>query len=223
MIKQILFLICIVILSTSVFAVEPEQYYKINDQVNVNIPCYTSDNLYCNSSTLCNVTIINPKSDILVNNYAMQYHSGFFNYTITPTILGDYTVFSMCTDGVETGTENFKIQINNVGAKIENVLPMLIFYIILITVTMILLIAAINAESPMMLPLMFMLTLVFSWTFFFIYMHTISLNRIYFVLYWFFIIASVAIFFIILWIATIWTVNSFSQKGRRKQDLGDNF
>jgi len=221
--KKIIYIIILCMMVSIALASDPEQYYKINDQVNVNVPCYTSDNEYCSNVTLCNVTIINPKSDIMVNNSAMQYHPGFFNYTITPTILGDYTVYAMCTDGVETGIENLKIQINNVGTKIENVLPMLIFYIILITITMILLIAAIDAESPMMLPLMFMLTLVFSWTFFYIYMHTISLNRIYYVLYWFFIIASVAIFFIILWIATIWTVNSFSQKGRRKKDLNDNF
>jgi hypothetical protein len=213
----------LILFSISVYAQEPEQYYKINDQININVPCYTATNEYCPATTICNLTIIDPKSDQLVYNQPMTYNIGYFNYTFSPTVLGDYSVYSLCTDAGDTGAENFKIQINNVGNKIENMLPMLIFYIILITIVMILLGAAINAESPMMLPLMLLLTMVFSWTFFYIYMHTISLNRIYYVIYWFFIIASVAIFFIILWIATIWAINSFSQKGRQKKDLSDNF
>lgn len=221
--KFFLYIMFLCILIFSVNAADPEQYYKINDNVNINIPCYTSDNEYCNSSTICNVTIINPKSDIIVDNKQMQYNIGFFNYTINPSNLGDFTIYSLCTDGVETGTDNFKIQINNIGAKIENLLPMLIFYIMILSVVLFLLIVTVNVESPMMLPLMFLLNLILTWIFFFIYMNTIGLNRIYYVFYWFFQIISVGIFFVILWFGTMWAIKNFSKSGKRQKDLGDNF
>jgi len=222
MIKQILILLIFLMTINIAIASEPVAYYHVDNTFNLNIPCYNAG-AYCSGSAICNITIIDPQVDTFIDNKQMTNDGAYHNITINPTIIGDYQVYVMCTDGSNSNYNSFIFQVNNVGREIQNLQPMLFFYILLIVIIILFLSLAIKYDSPMVLPLLFMLVLLFSWIFFFIYMHTISLTRIYYVFYWFFNIISVGIFFVILWHGTMMAIEKFSHGGKRQKDLGDDF
>jgi len=222
MIKQILILLILLIMINVVIADEPVAYYHIDDTFNLNIPCYNSGS-YCSATATCNITIIDPQVNTLVNNKQMTNSGSYHNITINPTVVGDYQTYVMCTDGSDSNYNSFIFQVNNVGREIENVQPMLLFYVFLIVIILFFLSLAVKYDSPMILPLMFLTTLLFSWIFFYIYMNTISLTRIYYVFYWFFNIISVGLLFVILWHGTMMAIEKFGRGGKRQKGLGDDF
>jgi len=92
--------------------------YRKNTDIPIIIPCFDADNNYCDLSYGCNVTIVAPNNQVLVNNAAMTYNSAFFNYTFSKslnTLSGQYMVSSVCTNTTFSGYSIFYFESNESG------------------------------------------------------------------------------------------------------------
>lgn len=202
-----------------VFA-EPDYYFKVQDSPNINLVCINND-VVCNS---CNITAFDPRGKVLLNNVAMTNNVSYFTRQLTGlTILGDYHSTATCVQGTKLYTYNITFEVNNIGKKIENLLPIVLFLTLMILSTLWMLGIAATAKNVMMYPIMLLASLLFMFFFFILYMHTIGLSRLFYVLYWIFTIISVGVFFLILWEVTLVYVTNWSKKGRERKQFKDNF
>jgi len=80
----------------------------------VKIACFDTDNLYCTSTTNCTITIYNSDQTVLINNDNMSYNENYFNYTFTPTKIGEYPTVVNCVGGT-AAYSTFEILVTNSG------------------------------------------------------------------------------------------------------------
>lgn len=68
----------------------------------------------CPATTLCNVTVIDPDSNVIVNNKMMTHQVAYWNYTGNFSTIGTYTSIVFCLDalGNDHATDNFQITWN---------------------------------------------------------------------------------------------------------------
>ena len=201
---------------------EPELYYKIDDTIDINVPCF-NNGVFCSNNTNCNISINDPYSTNLVNNQLMTNGGSFHNYTFNPTMLGDYQTVVSCMDTSDNASTTFTFQVNNIGRKIDNFLGIVIFLVILVIISISVTILLIAGDNILMYPSMLVTSLSFTILFFMIYMNTMGLSRIFYVLYWSFLILSFVVFILILWEITIKYITVWSHKGQNKNQYNDTF
>ena len=54
-------------LITIVSAITPSYIFKLNDEVNISLPCLTENNTYCTNTTLCNLTIFDQNNNVYIH------------------------------------------------------------------------------------------------------------------------------------------------------------
>lgn len=85
-------LICIINLVSS----ESFLTFKQNEYVNYNFICVAENNSYCNSQTICVITINSPNGTNLVNDQNMTYNPSYFNYTLPTQNIGVHSWIILC-------------------------------------------------------------------------------------------------------------------------------
>ncbi len=73
---------------------------------------------FCSSVSLCNATIYNPNTTVLVNNQPMTNQVSFHNFTLTAVetrALGSYQATVICKDGSVEGADTFFFEITPTG------------------------------------------------------------------------------------------------------------
>ena len=114
-IKTLFFVLIFVIFSSFCYA-EATQFYKVNSNVDIKIPCVNNNNGQCNVTTACNITINYPNNTNYVNNKQMTNSGVFFNYTLSnANTSGEYQTIIYCVDGGEYGYSFFSFKLNNSG------------------------------------------------------------------------------------------------------------
>ena len=68
--KQIILLSIFILVLSSFVAAEPSFYFKANTDVDLKIPC-ANEGMPCSAAAVCNITINDPNSNNLVDNYQM--------------------------------------------------------------------------------------------------------------------------------------------------------
>jgi len=213
----------LILLTTICYASDPDLYYKYGDTIDFKLPCYDSVTGYCDASTTCNLTIVDHRDVLLINNQAMTRNGGYYNYTFSPTTLGDYKFFIMCTDGSEMGASGYKVQINNQGHKIENLLPYVLFFFVIIILTIGLIGIVGMIEPSLMVGGVLLLSFEFNWLFFYMYMNSIGLNLIFFALYRTLLVINSAIFILGFFWLTIYIFNYLFGRKKRSKGFKDTF
>lgn len=88
-----------------VCAVSAEQTYKLNEDLDIKIPCIYN-NTYCDESTACNITIMDFEDIALRSDETMTRNAAYYNYSIAGADLnrtGDYSIFMACTGSSGNG------------------------------------------------------------------------------------------------------------------------
>lgn len=99
--------------------------YKQNQEVDLKVFCYDSNNDLCTSSYNCNLTVQYPNSTILLNNIALQFNTQYYNYTLSSTqtsTIGAYGGFVVCKNYVANTSlaTDFNFYITKSGSYLEN-------------------------------------------------------------------------------------------------------
>ena len=92
--------------------------FQKNSEANLIISCIDINNSVCGAGTECNLTVIKPNSDILVDNALMTNNLQTYNYSLNSTQtedLGIYSVFVPCTDGTNSMFTSFTYEITRSG------------------------------------------------------------------------------------------------------------
>ena len=127
--KTTFFILFFVILSSFCYA-EATQFYKVNQEVDLKVPCVKNDNNVCSPSATCNLTISYPNNSIYINNEEMTNNNIFFNYTLpNANTSGEYQTSIYCIDGIEYGYSFFSFKLNNSG---DNEQPSAILAIVIL-------------------------------------------------------------------------------------------
>jgi len=185
-------LICI----STVFAVNNEAYYKVDSVSQFILPCYNNGG-FCGAGTECNITIISPDG-ILVDNDAMIQSGVMFTYNFTSNTLGQHTANVVCNDSGEYGSSTILFEVNNIGTKRENSAYIITFLLFFAIVSIILSIIFFSKQAfvwaVLTLPV---ITGVFGFLFFVLYMYSIVLSKMWFTLF----IISIVLFVIMILLA----------------------
>ncbi len=94
--------------------------FKQNQQADIKLSCFNSNNSFCSNSTNCTITINTPTSSNIINNKNMTHNPAYYNYTIPPsnlTSFGEYNGVMQCTDGSDEGYTLFTFEITPNGTK----------------------------------------------------------------------------------------------------------
>lgn len=104
--------------------------YKFNEQIDYSTPCL-NNGTYCSGTSMCNLTVIDQSSKVIINNKQMNNQIAFHNYTIPPqTNLGEYSTTVMCCDGGVCGSESFTFDVTADGVPYNNLpVQMIILFI----------------------------------------------------------------------------------------------
>lgn len=131
---------CLVLMFWAAFLVQIglgiDYYYKQNDIVDIKVPCI-QNNTQCDPLVYCNISVTNPKSDLIINNQAMNKTNVYYNYTLNDSsIVGQYYAVVTCGDGVNNGFGSITFEINNVGYQVPEItnIGVIVFLPMFITV-----------------------------------------------------------------------------------------
>ena len=100
-------LVCMFFIFLS-FQVLAEDIYKQNNEIDLKISCINENTKsYCSSTSICNITIYNPDSSLIVSNAIMQNQIAFHNYTLNSSYTnqkGNYAGNVFCVEGRRQAT-----------------------------------------------------------------------------------------------------------------------
>lgn len=97
----------------------PDLLFASNQEFDLKIPCVNNGS-YCGSTAQCNVTVIYPNGEILLDNSPMTNKDSFHNITISQSQnnqLGVHTASATCCDSGFCGEDTFTIEITGDGFK----------------------------------------------------------------------------------------------------------
>lgn len=106
--------------------------FQFNKQFDLKRPCSDSG-FFCDSAYECNITLIYPDGNLLVNNQVMTNKVSFRNITITQpnnNQLGFISAIESCNNGTRGGLNTFDVVITADGRKFQ-AFPNQFFIIIL--------------------------------------------------------------------------------------------
>lgn len=156
--KNILLYIIIlsIIVIPYVLAETPEEssyIFKQSTDIDLKISCFDLNNTYCNAGTNCNLTILNPNSNSLINNQQMTYNTAFYNYTLNTTqtsYLGEYPVIILCS-GISSGFSSFNFQVTYTGKPEPSDFTKVAFIIGFIAILCLMVVTIINVAGHIIL------------------------------------------------------------------------
>lgn len=91
--------------------------FKQNTVVDLKETCIDANNSFCDSSTLCLLTILKPDMTTLVQNATMTPGANYFNYTLSPqqtSVNGEYQVTILCSNSY-SGFDSFTYLVTPTG------------------------------------------------------------------------------------------------------------
>lgn len=197
-------------------------YFKTDDVVDIKIPCL-ENKTQCSSDVTCNISIVYPNGRSYVSNGLMSKNGVYYNYTINDSsVLGDYQCIMLCTDTLNSGFGSFVFQINNIGKKIGYIMPMIVFFVVLICVFLLLFVWLLAKRNPLMYPTLLVISGLFTLLFFYTWMNTIELAGLFYAFYRVSLILFFVMMVLVLWEATLLYVKRWSKSAQQKQNFNDN-
>lgn len=149
--KILLSFILAIFLISSISAQDMRFTGEQNEIIDVTETCSFND-LPCPSTFSCNITIENPRQNVIVLNEPMTRNETIYNYSLTQTSeLGIYEAKQVyCSDGNNNGTSSFFFRITSTGAEPIDTgkgLTILGTFIVLIVATLFFLVFAIFTKN----------------------------------------------------------------------------
>lgn len=206
-----------------VLAQEASIYLKTDFPGVIEFPCYNSTNGKCDSNTTCNITISSPDGENIVNNEPTIFIDGLFTYNITPTEVGDYSVFLYCYSNAFTGYNNFIMQSNNHGKKLENFNGIMALSAGVLLALIILLVFLILRRSVWMYPTIIGISVSLTVFFYVWWSYSLILTGLLFIFYqistWLMYVTIILCGYELI----VTYFNWISRKKRAQNEYGDNF
>jgi len=89
--------------------------YQQGEIIDLKIPCFMNDT-YCDANVYCNITILKPNTETLVDNKLMTRQSSYYNYTLTSANdTGIYQGTMVCKSATLNGKSSFDFKITPSG------------------------------------------------------------------------------------------------------------
>lgn len=110
-------------------------------EIDIKEPCFNNAT-YCSSTATCNLTILDPNHNILINNIQMQNQNAYHNFTLNTSAtnpLGVYEATVMCMDGTGNGFDTFYFKITPNGQEpstVQGIVYVVLLFIFMILATM---------------------------------------------------------------------------------------
>jgi len=120
--KFLLLLFAIVFMAALVPAQTSANFvFEQNTTIDLKISCFTETNNFCDSLVDCNITILRPNQEVIVDNQPMTFNDAFYNFTLDTnqtSVLGRHSTIGICT-GNTTGFSTFTYDITQTGVVLE--------------------------------------------------------------------------------------------------------
>lgn len=118
--KQLFFIFLIVFLAVPIVAAS-DPTFQFNKAFDLKRAC-SDRGFFCDNNFVCNISIIYPDGNTLVNNQRMTNNESFRNISINQGAnnqLGFLEAIQSCNNGTTAGTETFPIAITGDGKPFE--------------------------------------------------------------------------------------------------------
>lgn len=119
--KPLLLIIALLLLVIPIRAeVDVDYIYKINEQAEIKVACFDTDNTLCTNSTDCYITVHDPDGINIVNKQEMTFGTAYYSYNISGTLLskkGEYPTTVNC-EGTYNGYTSFLFGITSSGERV---------------------------------------------------------------------------------------------------------
>jgi hypothetical protein len=93
-----------------------DEYLYINEKNNVTVSCF-SGGLPCDNTYSCNLTVLNPDSNKLIDNSDMTYGNPFYyelsEFNVTQS--GDYKIIAYCYNTTDAKSSTYFMRANYMG------------------------------------------------------------------------------------------------------------
>ena len=112
-----LILIPIVFLFIIILASASSYVFEQNEAVDLKVACVDEVEQPCNATIHCNITILYPNGNTLIDNQPMTYGAVYYTYSLTSdqtSTLGEYSVNIFCL-GTGNGFSTFTYEITETG------------------------------------------------------------------------------------------------------------
>jgi len=119
--KKIILFLIVGLFLISLTSAETSYIFGKNNNVDLKIRCFDENNVYCSNTTNCQVSIIKPNGNNLVNNQSMTTSNTFFNYSLNTSDtndLGVYSVVGTC-QGSNNSKTTFTFEVTPNGAILD--------------------------------------------------------------------------------------------------------
>jgi len=106
--------------------------FQFNEKIDLKRPCFNNGS-FCSGSAVCNITVLYPDGESLLNNQLMTNQISFHNITILQSLnnqLGIHQAIMSCNDGGLYGSDTFEIDITADGKEYQ-VFPTEFIFLIL--------------------------------------------------------------------------------------------
>jgi len=118
--KKIIFITFILFILFPLTSAQTNFVFKQSDAIDLKVACFDENNNFCNASVICNLTILRPNHQVIINNKQMTNNTAFYNLTLNSTdvsVLGKYSTIGICT-GNKTGFSTFTFQVTKTGVEL---------------------------------------------------------------------------------------------------------
>jgi hypothetical protein len=141
---KIIYIMVFLIVMLSTYSTASDLIYKQRSEVSLKVSCFDENNSLCEDTTVCNITVSKPNSDLLIYNQIMTNQNNIFNYSLDnneTTDIGTYQVLVTC-EGDDDGFTTFDYEITPTGTKpntAQGIIYMVMFFvgIVLLTITLV--------------------------------------------------------------------------------------
>jgi len=116
--KKIIILIMLFVIIPLVSATDFT--FQKSEGVDLKIPCFDTNNDFCDTDTNCTLTINNPEGVNVINNQDMTRNDAFYNYTLNTSETdktGIHDVTMHCTSPQNSGFDKFSLEITASGKE----------------------------------------------------------------------------------------------------------
>lgn len=106
-----------VLIALPLFSAVVEESFAFGTNIDLKRPCF-NNGTYCSSATICNITVIYPSGDLLLDNVQMNNQISFHNASIVAADnneLGIHPAYMTCIDSPLNGEDTFEIEITGNG------------------------------------------------------------------------------------------------------------
>jgi hypothetical protein len=102
----------------------------VNQQTDLKVICL-SDGAYCNATAYCNLNVAYPNNTLLVDGQNMTNQINYHNYTITPSVIGTYTMTGLCVEGTDWWEIDDDFIVTNSGEVLSTSSALVYIFILL--------------------------------------------------------------------------------------------